>query len=589
MKTWLLEQYASSTFNTCPHQPLPVMTRPPMKIWIIDPQAEPTVTKEPPNIPEHWWRIINYLELVGRSGVILNPAKFQFSSTEVDFAGFHVGETDVKPLLKYLNAIATFPRPKNITDIRAWFGLVNQVSHYGRATDLMEPFRPLLSPKVRFQWGPELENAFERSKAAIIREIKKGVEISNPNKPTCLNPDWSKVGIGYWLRQKHCICEALTPGCCPDGWKTPHCICEALTPGCCPDGWKTPPSRIAISQGRRKVVCTNWGGSTDRSMGTRGQPILHHGVQSLDNSNGPQATRENSKGQRTRHHHEPKAHPTQAANTKPNTSEVITALNVIRSTPNHLDDTEAAVIAVVRSIAESIGAVTWGRVKGSTAVDPCLQSLIPFIENGFPSTRYELTEELQPYWPYQDRLSTVDSVFMRDKRVLIPSALQGEILRAQHGAHQGTNKMQNRAQGSVFWPGLTKDIKNTRNSCQACWGMSPSQPSVPTQLCKAIAADFFEMKYTGYLVIIDEFSGARGFSKAILHYFTIFGVPQELNTAGGPEFSAKETQSLTTALGTQTPSLICVPLPVKWAGGGSSQVHETPPDITHRYVRQPRY
>ncbi|XP_068246842.1 uncharacterized protein [Palaemon carinicauda] len=169
----------------------------------------------------------------------------------------------------------------------------------------------------------------------------------------------------------------------------------------------------------------------------------------------------------------PKTHPTQAANTKPNTSEVITALNAIHSTPNHLDDMEAAVIAVVRSTMDSIGALTWERVKGSTAVNPCLQSLIPFIENGIPSTRDELTEELRPYWQYRDRLSTVDSVIMMNKRVLIPSALRGEILRALHVADQGTNKMQNRAQGSVFWPGLTKDIENTRNSCQECGGCHP--------------------------------------------------------------------------------------------------------------------
>ena len=30
-------------------------------------------------LEEHWWRIIDYLELVGNAGIILNPEKFQFS------------------------------------------------------------------------------------------------------------------------------------------------------------------------------------------------------------------------------------------------------------------------------------------------------------------------------------------------------------------------------------------------------------------------------------------------------------------------------------------------------------------------------
>ncbi|KAK3885060.1 hypothetical protein Pcinc_010714 [Petrolisthes cinctipes] len=375
MKDWLLERYASSTFNICPHQPLPAMTGPPIEIR-VDPDVQPVVTRRLPNVPvhwqeevseqlkrdvalgviervppntpvtwlhstvltpksdgtprrtvelqplnrhsvrethhtippikqakaippntfksvtdawngfhsieirpedrhkttfvteqgrfrycrapmgflasqdaytqrydtiitdvprktkcvddtimwdtdlkEHWWRVIDYLELVGRNGVILNPAKFQFASTEAEFAGFQITKTGVKPLPKYLNAIATFPRPSNITDVRAWFGLINQVSHYGRTTDMMAPFKPLLSPKVSFKWDSELEEAFQRSKKAIVDEIEAGVEIFDPGKLTCLNPDWSRTGVGYWLLQKHCGFNSNIPGCFADGWK----------------------------------------------------------------------------------------------------------------------------------------------------------------------------------------------------------------------------------------------------------------------------------------------------------------------------------------------------------------------------------
>ncbi|QQP38294.1 Uncharacterized protein FKW44_018834, partial [Caligus rogercresseyi] len=30
---------------------------------------------------------------------------------------------------------------------------------------------------------------------------------------------WSKEGIGYYLSQKHCECDAQTPDCCNDGWR----------------------------------------------------------------------------------------------------------------------------------------------------------------------------------------------------------------------------------------------------------------------------------------------------------------------------------------------------------------------------------
>ena len=83
----------------------------------------------------------------------------------------------------------------------------------------MAPFRPFLSQKVKFMWTPELDQAFENSKRAIIQDIRNGVEIFDITKPTCLRPDWSNRGIGYFLLQQHCDCSLGLPDCCPNGWK----------------------------------------------------------------------------------------------------------------------------------------------------------------------------------------------------------------------------------------------------------------------------------------------------------------------------------------------------------------------------------
>lgn len=72
---------------------------------------------------------IDYLYLTGKEGITLNPKKFQFSKREIDFAGFRVTENEMKPLPKYLDTIESFPQPKSIKNIRAWLGLVNQLSH----------------------------------------------------------------------------------------------------------------------------------------------------------------------------------------------------------------------------------------------------------------------------------------------------------------------------------------------------------------------------------------------------------------------------------------------------------------------------
>jgi len=170
-------------------------------------------------LEEHWWRAIDLLSTLGAAGVVLNPNKFQFSQRQVDFAGFSVSEDRIDPLPKYFAAIRDFPTPSSTTDIKSWFGLVNQVTNYAQLRDIMAPFRPFLSPRHDFEWTPELDKAFNDSKDAIINAIKEGVEIFDPKRRTCLRSDWSKKGIGYFLLQQHCACSSGLPDCCQDGWR----------------------------------------------------------------------------------------------------------------------------------------------------------------------------------------------------------------------------------------------------------------------------------------------------------------------------------------------------------------------------------
>ena len=154
------------------------------------------------------------MALVGKHEIVLNGDKFQFCEKVVDFAGFRISEQKVEPLPKYLESISTFPTPKNISDVRSWFGLVNQVAHYAQLRDIVAPLKPLLSSKSQFYWTNDLDESFSSSKQAIVDAIKHGVEIFNPARPTKLHTDYSKQGLGFYLAQKHCACIELDQSCC---------------------------------------------------------------------------------------------------------------------------------------------------------------------------------------------------------------------------------------------------------------------------------------------------------------------------------------------------------------------------------------
>ena len=137
----------------------------------------------------------------------------------MEFAGFEITPDSVRPYEKYIKAILDFPTLTNDTDVRSWFGLVNQVSYAFSMTEKMLPFRELLKPSVTFVWTDALKRAFDESKAVIASKIEEGIRIFDPSKPTCLATDWSKNGIGFWLLQKHCGCKNDEPFCCNSGWK----------------------------------------------------------------------------------------------------------------------------------------------------------------------------------------------------------------------------------------------------------------------------------------------------------------------------------------------------------------------------------
>ena len=203
--------------------------------------------------------------------------------------------------------------------------------------------------------------------------------------------------------------------------------------------------------------------------------------------------------------------------------------------------------------------VTWELVRTATASDEKLNTLLALIETGFPEQLSEIPQALQDYHKYRDHLNSIDGVILYDDRVLVPPSLQKNVLSTLHAAHQGTSGMIARAEMSVFWPGITKDIKDIREGCYHCNRNAPSNPSppptppmLPEFPFQCICADYFSYRGTSYLVIVDRYSnwpiverlsnGASGLISSLKRTFATFGIPQELASDGGPEFTAEITR-----------------------------------------------
>ena len=178
----------------------------------------------------------------------MNPEKFKFARKRVEFLGFELKEDSIEPGNELIKSIRDFPRLRDLTSTRSWFGLIEQVAWAFAKTKLMESFRHLLKPKSEFVWTQELDDAFRSSKAEILKAIETGVKTFKPDRVTCLATDWSKEGVGFCLLQKRCQCTNITPICCKGGWELTFCNSRYTTPA---------ESRYAPIEG--KCLAVAWG------------------------------------------------------------------------------------------------------------------------------------------------------------------------------------------------------------------------------------------------------------------------------------------------------------------------------------------
>lgn len=502
------------------------------------------------DLESSFFQACKWLDICGRNGIIQNPTKFMFGKDTVEFSGFEITSDNVRPAPAMLNAISDFPVPKNLTDIRSWFGLVNQVSYAFSMTDKMLPFRELLTPKTTFHWDENLQQIFEDSKKRILEEIEHGVKIFDKTKPTCIATDWSKSGIGFWLFQKHCHCSGDQPFCCKEGWQVVLVGSRFTHPA---------ESRYAPIEGEALAVADALDKSRHFVLGCEKLTVAvdHKPLLGLFNNRSlddiPNNRLRNLK-ERTLRYKFTMYHVPGMKNRVPDAlSRYPTGLIA----PDQLilpDD-----IASMTSL-QPIQSITWDRVRLSTTSDPDMRTLVDIIDSGIPTEKEKLPTSLQRYHQFGDHLSTIDGVALYKDRIIIPPSLRKEVLTALHAAHHGVTSMTARAESSVFWPGITNDIINTRKVCDHCNRMAPSQPSAPpTPLTypeypfQYICGDFFHYQGHYYLVCVDRYSnwpiveesreGAKSLINSLRRTFVTYGIPDELSSDGGPEFKATSTET----------------------------------------------
>ena len=103
----------------------------------------------------HLQRIHEVLTRCRKFGITLNKEKFVVASTSVNFCGYSLSKDGISADPGKVSAIRDFPTPSNLTDLRSFMGLVNQLADFTPdISAAAQPLRPSHEPQENIRMDP---------------------------------------------------------------------------------------------------------------------------------------------------------------------------------------------------------------------------------------------------------------------------------------------------------------------------------------------------------------------------------------------------------------------------------------------------
>ena len=151
------------------------------------------------DIPTHKLHLAHLFRRLSEHSLVVNIDKCSFGSSSLDFLGHRILPEGIVPLPNKVEAITNFPCPVSVKQLREFVGMINFYRRFlpAAASKMIPLFEALNSKDL--SWTPTMDKAFVESKLALA----KAVLLVHPHSdaPSSITTDASDKAIGAVLQQ----------------------------------------------------------------------------------------------------------------------------------------------------------------------------------------------------------------------------------------------------------------------------------------------------------------------------------------------------------------------------------------------------
>uniref|UniRef100_A0A3B3SKQ2 Gypsy retrotransposon integrase-like protein 1 n=1 Tax=Paramormyrops kingsleyae TaxID=1676925 RepID=A0A3B3SKQ2_9TELE len=443
-----------------------------------------------PGKQEHLQNLEEVLTRLEQSGLRLKRSKYEFMGKEVVFLGHKINATGLHPLREKVEAIAGAQVPRNVSELKAYLGLLNYYHRFlPNLSTQLAPLHLLLRKDEKWLWGPEQQKALEDSKT--LMQSSAVLVHYDSNKPLILACDASPCGVGAVLSHQ------MT-----DGSERPVSFVSRTLSAAEKNYSQLDKEGLAVVFGVKKFHSYLYG--RHFKIVTDHKPLLSlfNEMKALPQMASPRVQRwavTLGAYDYTIVYKRGKDHLN---------ADALSRLPLTMERENSPEE-EERVLLLDDSDTPLVNAQ---QLKRWTDKDPVLARVREFILRGWPQKLEDPT--FTPYTKHKDELSTQEGCILWGGRVVIPLQGRAALLKQLHQTHPGITRMKGLARSYMWWPNLDAEVESLVNACAVCQehrnspALAPLHPwEVPDKPWRRVHVDYAG-PWMGkmFLILVDAYS-----------------------------------------------------------------------------------